>query len=269
MALHLHRLSTRHLRGALALASVVGAAAAALLWPRLGYELLVAAAWDVAVVIFMAAILHATSGFDESQMLKKVRHRAPSSLLVGCTALCAALFGIYALMLLVTASADSAPQKSLHLAVALVTTFLSWSLVHLLFALEYAKLFYLDPNGADDTPPPGGLEFPGGNLPEYADFLYFSFIIGVACQTADVAHFGAVGSPHGADPRPDRLPVQHGDPGRHDQCRGGTRLPARRHRLTRRNVVTATQPSCLPDVVCSRSLRRGGRPRAATREGAG
>ena len=187
MTLHLHRLSTRHLRGALALASVVGAAAAALLWPRLGYELLVAAAWDVAVVIFMAAILHATSGFDESQMLKKVRHRAPSSLLVGCTALCAALFGIYALMLLVSASADSAPQKSLHLAVALVTTFLSWSLVHLLFALEYAKLFYLDPNGADDTPPPGGLEFPGGNLPEYADFLYFSFIIGVACQTADVA----------------------------------------------------------------------------------
>ena len=35
-------------------------------------------------------------------------------------------------------------------------------------------------------PPPGGLEFPGGHLPEYSDFLYFSFIIGVACQTGDV-----------------------------------------------------------------------------------
>ena len=50
-------------------------------------------------------------GLRRAQMLQKVRHRAPSSLLVGCTALCAALFGIYALMLLVTASADSATAK--------------------------------------------------------------------------------------------------------------------------------------------------------------
>ena len=70
---------------------------------------------------------------------------------------------------------------------ALLTTALSWGLVHLLFALEYAKLFYLDPHGADGAPPPGGLDFPGGHQPDYADFLYFSFIIGVACQTAEVA----------------------------------------------------------------------------------
>ena len=70
--------------------------------------------------------------------------------------------------------------------VALLTTTLSWGLVHLLFALEYAKLFYVEPHGIDHDRPPGGLEFPGGHPPEYTDFLYFSFIIGVACQTADV-----------------------------------------------------------------------------------
>ena len=187
MTLHLHALSTRHLRGSLALATLVGASAATLLWDRVRYELLVAVAWDAAVLIFILAVLHATSGFDERRMLHKVRHRAPSSLLVAGTAFSAALFGIYALMLLVTASSDSAPAKTIQLAVALVTTLLSWSLVHLLFALEYAKLFYLDPDGPPESPPPGGLDFPGGHLPDYADFLYFSFIIGVAAQTADVA----------------------------------------------------------------------------------
>jgi uncharacterized membrane protein len=186
MVLHLHSLSTTHLRGALALASLVGAIAAALLWRHLGYELLVAIAWDFAVVIFIAAILKATSGFDETRMVKKVRHRAPSSFLVGCTAFFAALFGIYALILLVTPSDASTQQRPLHLAVALITTLLSWSLVHLLFALEYAKLYYLPPQAATDLPPPGGLDFPGGHLPDYSDFLYFSFIIGVASQTADV-----------------------------------------------------------------------------------
>ncbi|MGD9509671.1 MAG: DUF1345 domain-containing protein [Geminicoccaceae bacterium] len=187
MTLHLHALSTRHLRGSLALATVVGAGAASLLWGRIGYELLVAAARDAAVLIFILAMLHATSGFDERRMLHKVRHRAPSTLLVAGTAISAALFGIYALMLLATASPHGAPEKTLQLAVALVTTLLSWSLVHLLFALEYAKLFYLHPGRPEDSPPPGGLEFPGGHLPDYADFLYFSFIIGVAAQTADVA----------------------------------------------------------------------------------
>ena len=187
MTVHLHALSTRHLRGSLALATLVGVSAATLLWGRIRYEVLVAVAWDVAVLIFMLAMLHATSGFDERRMLHKVRHRAPSSLLVAGTALSAALFGIYALMLLLTASSDSAPAKAVQLTVALVTTLLSWSLVHLLFALEYAKLFYLAPDEAEDMPPPGGLQFPGGHTPDYADFLYFSFIIGVAAQTADVA----------------------------------------------------------------------------------
>jgi uncharacterized membrane protein len=32
----------------------------------------------------------------------------------------------------------------------------------------------------------GGLKFPGGEAPDYWDFLHFSVIIGVACQTADI-----------------------------------------------------------------------------------
>ena len=184
MAITLHALTARHLSGALLLASTAGAAAAVLLRDRLGYELLVAVGWNVAVLIFTTVMLRVTSRFTETQMAHKVRHRAPGSLLLGGTALCAALFGIYSIMLLVTATADTGGVRALHLVVALLTTVLSWSLVHLLFALEYAKLYYID--AAEPDRIPGGLEFPGGHRPDYGDLLYFSFIIGVACQTADV-----------------------------------------------------------------------------------
>ena len=67
-----------------------------------------------------------------------------------------------------------------------LTTALSWALVHLLFALEYAKLSTTRP-AAPTVRRAGGLDFPGGHPPNYVDFLYFSFVIGVACQTAEVA----------------------------------------------------------------------------------
>jgi uncharacterized membrane protein len=53
------------------------------------------------------------------------------------------------------------------------------------FALHYAHEYYdPDENCAGDSK---GLAFPGGEPPDYWDFLHFSIIIGVAAQTADIA----------------------------------------------------------------------------------
>nr|WP_064712228.1 DUF1345 domain-containing protein [Rhizobium bangladeshense] len=65
---------------------------------------------------------------------------------------------------------------------AVLTILISWVFLHTLFTIHYAHYFY---GGADDE---GGLKFPDGiDEPRYWDFLYFSFTIGVAAQTADVA----------------------------------------------------------------------------------
>ncbi len=63
------------------------------------------------------------------------------------------------------------------------TVALSWTFVHTIFALHYANLYYRPDNKPGV---PGGLEFPGGAEPAYGDFLYYSFVIGCAAQTADV-----------------------------------------------------------------------------------
>ncbi|MBX4907582.1 MULTISPECIES: DUF1345 domain-containing protein [Rhizobium] len=64
---------------------------------------------------------------------------------------------------------------------AVLTILISWIFLHTLFTIHYAHYFY---GGADEE---SGLKFPDGiEEPGYWDFLYFSFTIGVAAQTADV-----------------------------------------------------------------------------------
>ena len=70
-----------------------------------------------------------------------------------------------------------------HIVFALATVAGSWLLLPTLFALTYASLFHRRAGGH-------GLLFPGSperEPPDYWDFLYFSFTIAVASQTADVA----------------------------------------------------------------------------------
>ena len=76
-----------------------------------------------------------------------------------------------------------ASQHSMHgLALATLTIVLSWATVHTAFALHYAHDYF---RGGKT----GGLQFPSGDThehPDYWDFVYFSFVIGMTAQVSDV-----------------------------------------------------------------------------------
>lgn len=74
------------------------------------------------------------------------------------------------------------PLKIWRVAAAAVTILMSWLFIHTIMAQHYAHDYYLrEGNGP-------GLIFPDHiKEPDYWDFAYFSFTIGVAAQTADVA----------------------------------------------------------------------------------
>ncbi len=74
-----------------------------------------------------------------------------------------------------------------HISLALVTVVLSWLVLHTVFALHYAHLFYHENQGSGSTHIARGLVFPDGEIePDYLDFAYFSFIIGMTSQVSDV-----------------------------------------------------------------------------------
>ncbi|KQS41501.1 DUF1345 domain-containing protein [Pedobacter sp. Leaf194] len=71
--------------------------------------------------------------------------------------------------------------KTLDLVTAISGMFLSWGLVHTTFTMRYAHLFYGNSNSKN-----GGLDFPGNEEPDFIDFAYFSFVIGMTFQVSDV-----------------------------------------------------------------------------------
>ena len=80
------------------------------------------------------------------------------------------------------------PAAGSHYLLAGLTIISAWVFIHLSFALHYAHEFFDQTKTLEGEDPQlkGGLRFPDTEVPDYWDFLYFSFIIGVASQTADV-----------------------------------------------------------------------------------
>lgn len=71
------------------------------------------------------------------------------------------------------------------IALAAVTLALTWLFSNTLFALHYAHVYYLRDRHGKDV---GGLDFPGtGTPPDYWDFAYFAFVLGMTFQVSDVA----------------------------------------------------------------------------------
>ena len=74
----------------------------------------------------------------------------------------------------------------IHLLLTLLTVIFSWTLVHTVFGLRYAHAFYGDSDDPGVQKHAGGLIFPGDRPPDYFDFAYFSFVVGMTCQVSDV-----------------------------------------------------------------------------------
>ena len=92
-------------------------------------------------------------------------------------------FGALASLGAIVFELGASGKSASGLAFAVVTIALSWLLVHTSFAIHYAHEYY---RGSK----PGGLQFPSGDnkeKPDYWDFVYFSFVIGMTSQVSDVA----------------------------------------------------------------------------------
>ena len=97
-----------------------------------------------------------------------------------------AVVSLAAIVLELSAVKDLALGHRLaHYAFTVATITGSWLLVGTLFTIHYARIYYLSPIDAR------ALRFPDAELmPDYWDFLYFSFTIAVAAQTSDVSVMG-------------------------------------------------------------------------------
>jgi uncharacterized membrane protein len=115
----------------------------------------------------------------------KTRHRAASED-PGRTAVFSLMLNTSAISLLAatalvsTARRVGPGERTVLVALCLATVAIAWSLTHSTFALRYAHLYY-----REDAEGVGGVEFPGGAQPSYADFAYLAFTVGMCFQVSD------------------------------------------------------------------------------------
>lgn len=99
--------------------------------------------------------------------------------------LIATLAGMTAVILLIITKTEGKSESEYKIPIAVAGMLLSWLLIHTTFTLRYAHIFYGNHEEKPDTHA-GGLEFPKEDKPDYLDFAYFSFNVGMTFQVSDV-----------------------------------------------------------------------------------
>jgi uncharacterized membrane protein len=161
-------------------AAVVGAAVTVGLLPT-GWDgaTRLLSAWDVGVVLYLGLVAHMMWRSDVAEMRERAVLEDEGQLAILVLTASAGLASIAAIFAELGPSAGGG-RSAVRVAHAVLTILLSWAFIHTIFALHYAHEFY------DLTA--GGLAFPQRDGdPDYWDFVYFSFVIGMTSQVSDVA----------------------------------------------------------------------------------
>ena len=170
----------------LIIAVAVALACYFLLPGRLEWAMRALIAFDVGAIIFIAAIWFMMARATQADMRWRAAIEDEGRHVILALAASAAVAILLAIVFELHGSKDlPPPQQGPHVALAAATIFLSWMFMNTMFAVHYAHEYYGEGEGAGDAVS-GGLAFPGDDAPGYSDFLYFSFVIGMTFQVADV-----------------------------------------------------------------------------------
>lgn len=172
------------LRPRLFVAIGAGIAAALLMPAPTRVTLRATIGWDFGIMVYLALVLLMAARATPQAMHRRAAAEDLTRWLFLVLMAGTAWFSMFALLGVLHEAHGAGGHLSVELTLlAGATILLSWLFAHTAFAIHYAHDFYAD-LGAKR---PAGLLFPGGNRePDYWDFLYFSFVVGMTCQVSDV-----------------------------------------------------------------------------------
>ncbi len=133
-------------------------------------------AWDITIALFLilAYVMMWQTDISHVKRNAGVQDEGRFSILV-VTATAA-----FASLAAIVAELNGAHGNPPVLIFSTATIALSWAAVHTIFALHYAHEYY-------HTGKASGMTFPSDDKPDYWDFVYFAFVIGMTAQVSDVA----------------------------------------------------------------------------------
>jgi len=169
-------------------ATILGGIVYALVSPSYGQALRALWGWDAGVFGLIAAIMVMVVRSNTDHMKLRAARQDLGRFVILSVIVAGALFSVIGLVVVQKALKNASGDAAiLPLATIVGTIVLSWFLLHIVFSLHYAHGYYgpaADEDDADGLV--GGLDFPSKDKPDYWDFMYFSFVVGMTCQVSDV-----------------------------------------------------------------------------------
>ena len=170
---HLRRYSTR-----LVVMLLVGVVAGVATGLTGDWSFAVIVGWGAACIVYIAWVWLVIGGMDAAATAGHATREDPSRAASEFLILLAGLGSLGAIVFLLLAEGvTSGAQRGILASIVVVSVALSWTLVHTLFTLRYASLYY--------RAEVGGVDFNQPELPRYGDFAYLAFTIGMTYQVSD------------------------------------------------------------------------------------
>lgn len=159
----------------------VGLALWRLAQPAASWQESLTMGFDFAAIAFLLSLLPLLRNFSVAEMRRHADQNDANRTLILIVST------LLALVVLAAISGELAAARGgdrLAMGKLLLTLALAWLFANSVYALHYAHAFYFGSDGHGGHR--GGIEFPGTKAPEYADFAYFAFTLGMTFQTSDV-----------------------------------------------------------------------------------
>lgn len=135
-------------------------------------------AWIVAALVYVGWMWATIWPFDADQTARHAQREDPGRAWTGAVLLSASVVSLVALGLVLVRSGQShGLEKGLLVGSGVLSVVLAWAVVHTVFSLRYADLYYAGE--------PGGVDFNEGDPPAYSDFAYLAWTLGMTFQVSD------------------------------------------------------------------------------------
>jgi uncharacterized membrane protein len=142
------------------------------------WQLAVLVAWDVAAIAFLVSVWFEIYRLTPDETSASATREDTSRVVTSVLLLSAAVVSLLGTALVLVKANQTVGNGRVVLTISgVVTVGLSWAVVHTVFALRYAHLYY--------TPPIGGIDFKSDERPDYRDFAYVAFTVGMTYQVSD------------------------------------------------------------------------------------
>jgi len=135
-------------------------------------------AWDAAAIAYLALTWREIWPLSPEQTREIAASEDPSRALDDVIVLVAALVSLLTVVLVLSHFGSTPQDASLvRSALGIASVVLAWAVVQTVYSVRYAKLYY--------SKPEGGINFNCEGIPQYSDFAYVAFGVGMTFQVAD------------------------------------------------------------------------------------